>query len=299
MSKKNLYLLGIALTLFFGALLYQNFCCNCGVNPPESDANPVVVASNEAVFDPFAIKGPNFDYHCIDNIKFVKNGSTAIVPFTDSVSIGFEKLKLELASNPSKKVKITGYATTDEKNTTTFPNLAIARANDLKTHLVSNGFNDAQFELEGIMKDKWQMVSDTLVGPASFEIFDGVVSGDEWTALKDKINANPLVLYFDTNKSSENVTAEEQAKIADIVRYVQNVPEARINVVGHTDNVGTKEANASLGQTRATFAKNYLIKQGVAAAKIDTESQGQDAPIADNTTEAGKTQNRRSVITIK
>lgn len=252
--------------------------------------------------DPFKIQGDDFDYHCNDNIKFVKNEFTAIIPFSDSVTIGFEKLKLDLESNPNKKVKITGFATSDEKNTSTYPNLAIARANDLKDYLVSKGFNASVFELEGIVKDKWIMVSDTLIGPASFDVMGIQVADegtDEWTLLKNKINGNALVLYFNTNKSTENLSEDEKNRLDDISKYVKNVPDAMVRVVGHTDNVGANELNMSLGQSRAEFAKIFLVKKGVDSNKIETSSEGEDNPIAANTTEEGRAKNRRTVVTIK
>ena len=293
--------MGIAATLILGAFFYQKFCCSCCANSPTPD-DSTDVGSQTLVLDPFKIQGENFDYHCIDNIKFVKNGSEAVTPFADSVAIGFEKLKLELASNPNEIIRITGYATSDEKNTSTFPNLALARANDIKNYFVTNGFKDNQFELNGIIKDKWQMVSDTLVGPVSFEILKNQVKGspsNDWVKVRETINANPLVLYFDTNKSSENLSSEEQNRVAEIAKYIKNVPDAMVSVVGHTDNVGTRELNMKLGQTRADFAKKQLINEEIDSNKIETSSQGPDEPIADNSTAEGKSKNRRTVVTIK
>ena len=146
------------------------------------------------------------------------------------------------------------------------------------------------------------MVSDTLVGPVSFEILKNQVKGspsNDWVKVRETINANPLVLYFDTNKSSENLSSEEQNRVAEIAKYIKNVPDAMVSVVGHTDNVGTRELNMKLGQTRADFAKKQLINEEIDSNKIETSSQGPDEPIADNSTAEGKSKNRRTVVTIK
>ena len=146
------------------------------------------------------------------------------------------------------------------------------------------------------------MVSDTLVGPVSFEILKNQVKGspsNDWVKVRETINANPLVLYFDTNKSSENLSSEEQNRVAEIAKYIKNVPDAMVSVVGHTDNVGTRELNMKLGQTRADFAKKQLINEGIDSNKIETSSQGPDEPIADNSAAEGKSKNRRTVVTIK
>lgn len=302
MSKKIIYLLGIALTLILGAFLYQKYCCNCCTDTPKTDGAATVIEAPKANLDPFRIQGENFNYHCIDNIKFIKDDATAITPFADSVTIGFDKLKLDLASNPNEKMMITGYATSDEKNTTSFPNLALARANDIKKYFVANGFKSNQFELNGIIKDKWQMVSDTLIGPVSFEkmqIQGSETQASEMESLKETINTDPLEFYFNSNKSSDKLSAQEQKRVADIAKYIKNTPGAMISIVGHTDNVGTKESNIKLGQTRADFSKRQLMKNGLEASRIETSSQGSDDPIADNSTAEGRAKNRRTVTTIK
>lgn len=125
------------------------------------------------------------------------------------------------------------------------------------------------------------------------------VSTTDWVALKEKFNADPLILYFNTAQSGEELTDEEKIKVNDLVNYSKNVPAAAINSIGHTDNVGTAESNQILGQNRAEFVKDYLTKKGVNGTKITTSSKGQSKPVADNTTEEGRSKNRRTVITIQ
>ena len=72
----------------------------------------------------------------------------------------------------------------------------------------------------------------------------------------------------------------------------------QIVLTGHTDNVGSDESNLALGQSRADIVKNYLIQKGVAADKISSTSKGESSPIADNTTEDGRTKNRRTELQI-
>lgn len=303
MSKKALYLLGIALTIILGTFLYVKFCCNCNMETPAADTEiaPAVVAK-ESISVPFVLNGSGFDYHTNDNLKFLKNSSTLIVPVSDSVSIGIENLKTFITANPKQKVTITGYATSDEKNTTQFENLGLARANDVKTYFVSKGLPATQFDTKGEIIQQWKMSGDTLLGPAEykFETIDTTaVATDEWSLLKEKINGDPLILHFNTNKTSDNLTNTEKQKVADIAKYMEHVKDASILVIGHTDDVGKRESNIVLGQKRAEFSKNYLAKNGIDAARITTESKGPDEPIGENTTAEGKANNRRTVITIK
>ena len=83
-----------------------------------------------------------------------------------------------------------------------------------------------------------------------------------------------------------------------MVDYVYKVDGASIMVTGHTDNQGSRDTNIKVGQERADFAKNYLIDNGISSSKISSTSLGPDQPIADNTTEEGRAENRRVVITI-
>jgi len=303
MSKKALYLLGIVITIILGTFLYLKFCCNCTMKTPAVDTEKVskVVAPDETTV-PFILNGSGIDYHTNDNIKFLKSSPTALLPVGDSVSIGIQNLKTFLIANPKQKITVTGYATSDETNTTTFENLGLARANDIKKYFVSQGLPDTQLTTKGEVIDKWQTKKDTLFGPVkyAFEAPEAAPAvTDEWVILKEKINGDPLVLHFNTNKASDKLTAPEKEKVADLVKYMEHVKEAVIVAVGHSDNVGNRDSNVALGQKRAEFTKNYLSKNGVDGSRITAESKGPDEPIGENTTAEGRANNRRTVITIK
>jgi outer membrane protein OmpA-like peptidoglycan-associated protein len=303
MSKKALYLLGIAITIILGTFLYMKFCCNCTTKTPTVDTEKVPeVVTKDAIFVPFILSGSGIDYHTNENIKFLKNSSAVIQPVSDSVSIGIENLKTFLIANPKQTVTITGYATSDEKNTTGFENLGLARANDIVKYFVSKGLSGSQFTTKGEIIDTWKTDADTLLGPAEYK-FESTeatpATADEWTILKDKLNADPLILHFNTNKSSDKLTDVEKQKVADLAKYADHVKDAVILVVGHTDNVGNRDSNVALGQKRAEFSKNYLSKNGIENSRITTESKGPDEPIGENNTAEGKASNRRTVITIK
>lgn len=303
MSKKALYLLGIAITIILGTFLYLKFCCNC-CEKTTTDITPKTVppTAAEPNFVPFVLNGPGLNYQTNDNLKFLKNSAKLIMPVSDSVTTGIDNLKKFLEANPKQKITITGYATSDETNSTTFENLGLARANDVKNYFVSEGLSENQFSTKGTILDKWKMSGDTLLGPAEylFEAIDSVAtSNDEWSILKEKINADPLILHFNSNKSSQKLSDVEKQKVTDIVKYAKNVKDAVIVVVGHSDNVGNRDSNIVLGQKRADFSKDYLSKNGIDNAKIETQSKGPDEPIGDNNTAEGKASNRRTVITIK
>jgi outer membrane protein OmpA-like peptidoglycan-associated protein len=136
---------------------------------------------------------------------------------------------------------------------------------------------------------------DTVTKPAAA---DTVAHTTDWRSLKQKLNADPLVLYFETGRTQLPLTAEEKQKVTGIVNYLQNVESSSLAITGYSDNVGTREMNIKLSALRAEFAKDYFVKNGVNADKISTSGKGPDDPVGDNATAEGRSKNRRTVITI-
>ena len=70
-------------------------------------------------------------------------------------------------------------------------------------------------------------------------------------------------------------------------------PDMRVAISGHTDNVGERKKNVDLSQQRADAVKQYLVSRGVGKERIDTRGAGPDEPLADNKQAAGRQKNRR------
>jgi OOP family OmpA-OmpF porin len=68
---------------------------------------------------------------------------------------------------------------------------------------------------------------------------------------------------------------------------------ARIEISGHTDNVGKPKANEELSQKRAQSCRAYVISKGIDGSRLDALGYGDERPIAPNTTNEGRQQNRR------
>jgi OOP family OmpA-OmpF porin len=297
MSKKIIYLLLIALTILLGTYLYHKFCCcNCEQSKSENDSSTTKTSLN---LHQFSIEDGSFRFKTKDNFKFLNSNSNLILPISDSLNLGLDNLKNHIFSNPSKRMKITGFAKENEKNESIFPNLGIARATSIKNYLVKKGFDASKFELEGVIEKNWMTNGDTILGPNLFKIFNiDEAKTEDWSSLKQSINADPLVLYFKTNQTAVNLSEAERQKVLDIVKYLDNVPNSILKIEGHTDNVGDRLLNIKLGLKRANFVKEYLGKNGIDSTKINTSSQGPDQPKSSNDTEEAKAKNRRSIITI-
>ena len=98
-------------------------------------------------------------------------------------------------------------------------------------------------------------------------------------------------VQFDTGKAT--LTSGSSARLDTIVEYLTHKPSARIEISGHTDNVGKAKDNQRLSQQRAEAVRDYLVAKGIDASRIQTVGHGDGQPIASNDTAEGRQQNRR------
>ncbi|KAA5827563.1 OmpA family protein [Algibacter amylolyticus] len=310
MSKKSSYLLGIILTIILGTILYYFLCCSvcCGKesckNKVDETKSVITPEIKDATKNAFVLKDANGDFNLNlrENFNFKSSNFSILQPVSTNIENGVVMLKDYLLTNPLKTVDITGFYKSDETNNSAYPNLGIARANSVKNYLVLHGISSKQIDTYGKLNDGINAdESKTLFGPVEFGVATADASDTSAIeALKtacDAIRANPLVLHFKTGQASINLTPEQRQKIADISHCVDKLG-VEIQVVGHTDNIGDATNNIVLGQQRADFAKGYLVKNGILEGNIETSSKGPNLPIADNATEAGRAENRRTEITI-
>jgi len=91
----------------------------------------------------------------------------------------------------------------------------------------------------------------------------------------------------------------EATRILDeAVSALRDDPNLRIEVEGHTCNIGTAEYNLALGDRRASAVRDYLISRGVAADRLRTISYGEERPKYDNSREETRRLNRRAALTV-
>ncbi len=89
------------------------------------------------------------------------------------------------------------------------------------------------------------------------------------------------------------LTEEDHAVLQRVAKILQNHPDLNLEVAGHTDSIGDAASNQRLSTIRAQAVLNYLVTQGVAAERLQAKGYGSENPIADNSTSAGRAQNRR------
>jgi outer membrane protein OmpA-like peptidoglycan-associated protein len=94
------------------------------------------------------------------------------------------------------------------------------------------------------------------------------------------------------------LTASAAASVRALSLYLKALGAGSAQVLGHTDSQGESEANRALSQRRADAVRTALANAGFAAGRISAQGQGEDAPVADNMTAAGRAKNRRVEIII-
>jgi outer membrane protein OmpA-like peptidoglycan-associated protein len=89
-----------------------------------------------------------------------------------------------------------------------------------------------------------------------------------------------------------------KVELKEVVGFLQDNPEVRIMLEGHTDNVGSEEYNLDLSENRARSVYEYLINQGVDENRLEYEGYGFSKPVETNETQEGRARNRRTEMRI-
>ena len=118
------------------------------------------------------------------------------------------------------------------------------------------------------------------------------------TPLGAKVNAQGCwvlgALLFDFDKA--DIKPEGFVELNGVVEILEKNSAMTVILMGHTDNIGTAAYNQKLSIRRANAAKDYLVEKGISAGRISCEGYGYSQPVATNTTDFGRSLNRRVEI---
>ena len=320
MSRSFLFwLMLLLLWLIFAWWVCKNYLCGIGIGAAAAAAVPAAVGCDSSLD---AKDGSTLDLSSKENLRFL-DSEYANLPYGNNVSRILQGSADYLKGHPDRSITVTGNYTSQENNKSILPNLGLARATTIKSILTSLGASSKQIVLKSDLNsnlcydrdqrtDKDRRAYNAAAGYNTDRRMDTLKNGvrlgfgalanadDRLKTIYDRLKADPMTVYFDTNAESLNLRVAQRQDVADITYYLDNVDDGMIEISGHTDNVGNKAYNVNLSRERAEFVKNYFNRNGgLSLAKMDATGYGPDRPRATNATVEGKAQNRRVEVTFK
>jgi OmpA-OmpF porin, OOP family len=139
----------------------------------------------------------------------------------------------------------------------------------------------------------------------------GTIVGPDGCPLKVVIDLRGVNFKFDypkkghvdaaeINKALAEPTSDSIAILDQAVDTLQRYPQVHVTVAGYTDSVGTAAYNQSLSERRAQIVYDYLTSHGIDASRLSGPiGHGENDPIGDNSTDAGRAQNRRTELQVQ
>jgi len=209
---------------------------------------------------------------------FISNAQTLEPTETEAL---LTVVVVDKAQKPLEGEKVTFVASKDKKAYS-----GVTKANGKFDLLVPEGDTyNVQYKAFSENQDYNVLKMPSMEGTVSFE-YKLIISPPKTYTLDN--------VFFDTGKST--LKPESSKELNELVEYMLMKKSLKIEIAGHTDNVGNKEANQKLSEDRANAVRAYLVKKGVDAARVIAKGYGDTQPVAENTTEAGKQKNRRTEV---
>jgi outer membrane protein OmpA-like peptidoglycan-associated protein len=119
----------------------------------------------------------------------------------------------------------------------------------------------------------------------------------------ERVDEDKLLVHFESDilfaVDSSELSRAAMNGLNQAAEVFVEFPKTAIIAQGHTDSTGSEDHNQQLSERRAMSVRNYLSSQGIDPARVLAEGYGEAYPVADNTTEAGRDQNRRVDLLIK
>lgn len=103
-------------------------------------------------------------------------------------------------------------------------------------------------------------------------------------------------IFFDTNSSE--LKRESMAELNKLILFLKDNATVKIEIGGHTDNIGDDKSNQILSEKRAKSVSDFLIKSGIDLIRVLSKGYGETKPVADNASEEGRAKNRRTEFTV-
>ncbi len=267
---------------------------------PASEPQPAVAPTRL----PFNLTADGITLSGEDNFNFADSDYVPLQPYSQALQANAAKTVDYLNASPDRQLTVIGRYHPKESNPSVFPDIGLARADQVRDYLGSLGASKRQIVLgsqaypEAIStEDKHYLGMIDLTAKTLDD--DSLASYKQsMEAVADNLRANPLTLYFKTGKNQINLSEKQRQRLLKLSNYLDFNPSAKALVTGHTDNTGNRDNNIKLAKDRALFVADYLEKNGLKREQLAVDSKGPDVPIADNATPEGRAKNRRVTVSI-
>lgn len=258
-----------------------------------------------------------FDYRATGNFSFARSGAVANRGGTGALP---DSLADYLKAHPGRTLVVSGYYSPLEQNESSFANLGLARAEDIKKLLLQQGVADNLLITSGIKKEDllFSANGDSIYGglaftfraaplpttatpvpPAALPVLDRPVTTEELARSQRFTSVfEPIDLYFPTGEATYLKTSETVRFFTEAKQYLPKNKGKKLVLTGHTNDQGPDAINLRLSRDRANAVKSRLRKLGIATDQIRVEARGETAPKASNSTPWGRRANRRVTVVV-
>lgn len=303
MSRNLGFPLLILLTIGLGTLLYYYNCSSCSAS---AGSGPV----NQTIISPSAPTRTGEFAHVLElvypdgevsrtssNFVFGYSSPHFDLPIHQDIHPSISGLRTFLDEHPENQLFIEGYFREDETNKSSYTNLGIARANQIKEYLKTQEISSKQIRLGGRISDSLGLYYGKIWGPIAWRI-ERTQNGQtaRMDSLRQHFENNPIILQFDTERSGDQWSDEQKKAFTLLASYLDWDSSAVLQVTGHSDDTGSDEESYRMGMKRAEFVRRQLQENAIPNNRITTQSAGHNQPVASNRTTEGRNRNKRVVI---
>ena len=275
-----LFLAALVGWCLFGAWYLAGNRCNPVLSTTTTKAVTAPIAPKASTA--FSIADRNaFNTKSTQHFTFPKASNTPTIPAKAKAS--FQELATYLKKNPNRQAMLTGYYQGDEKNSTSFQNLGIARADAIKQKLIAWGAPATCLITKGQQRNGLDFKNTLLHNGVNFAFRN----------TPDARLLEPLNVYFQSGSNTIIENDDLRTYFQKLQKYTADNPNAKVNITGHTDSQGNAQANVQLGARRADFIRDYLVGKGFKKSMFATSSKGSAVPLQTNDTPEGRAKNRR------
>ncbi|MEZ4948000.1 MAG: OmpA family protein [Saprospiraceae bacterium] len=277
MSKSTSTLLVLLVTLawfWFSWKWYTCWCMqSCGCEPKVEETIPATPSQGDVEMKRFPI-----DFKWSDATAFTNSGFET---YQQSIQDGM---------NENNRLEIVGQYFEGEPAPDGFENMGLARAEKIKA-LFSPPIPDDRIILRARLIDSIENMRTAYFEASSLKWMEGERKTVE--ELDDRI-----IIRFPVNSTRKTYDPSVDEYLDKLAKRMKETGE-RVSLTGHTDNVGDADKNLNLGERRANAIKEILISKGVDGSLITVSSKGETQPVADNSTNEGRQDNRRVEVQLQ